>query len=375
MSKPAEGLPLSGSSSDGLTERLLAFGRELRDEGVRVGTGSIVEFSRAAALLGPADLYWAGRATLVARQEEIPVYDRVFYRFWGGDCGRPVQTTYNVERIRAVADDPEETEEEKGRESNSDSMRASRLELLREKSFAQLTPEELAELTSLMARVRMSIPTRRSRRRRRAHAGDPDLKRTIRRSFRTGGEPVERAWRDRRRRKRRVVLILDVSGSMASYSRGLALFAHAVLRSGTRWEAFCFGTRLTRVTRALATADPDAALERVAEEVWDWDGGTRIGDSLKWFLDRFGHGGMARGAIVIICSDGLEVGEPVVLDEQMRRLWRLAHRVIWLNPLKGQAGYQPLARGMQAALPHVDVFASAHNLASLEELAEELSEL
>jgi uncharacterized protein with von Willebrand factor type A (vWA) domain len=162
---------------------------------------------------------------------------------------------------------------------------------------------------------------------------------------------------------------------MASYSRGLALFAHAVLRSDTRWEAFCFGTRLTHVTKALGGTDPDAALQRVAEEVWDWDGGTRIGDSLKRFLDRFGHSGMARGAVVIICSDGLEVGDPLVLDEQMQHLWRLAHRVIWLNPLKGQTGYQPLARGMQAALPHVDVFASAHNLASLEALADELAAL
>jgi uncharacterized protein len=370
------GEPARPSSSNGdLTQRLLAFGRELRAEGVTVGTGSILEFCRAASLLGPADLYWAGRATLVARQEEIPIYDRIFYRFWGGDCGQPVQVSYNVEQIRVAAESGEDSMEERGRKVSPAAVRASRLELLREKSFAELTPEELAELTSLIARIRMCIPTRRSRRRRPARVGSPDLRRTIRRSFRTGGEPVERAWRDRRRRRRRIVLILDVSGSMASYSRGLALFAHAVLRSDTRWEAFCFGTRLTRVTNALATVDPDVALERVADEVWDWDGGTRIGDSLKGFLDRFGHSGMARGAIVIICSDGLEVGEPVVLDEQMKRLWRLAYRVIWLNPLKGQAGYQPLARGMQAALPYVDVFSTAHNLASLEALAAELSAL
>ena len=374
MSEPAEELARPGSPDGDLTERLLSFGRELRAEGVDVGTGSIVEYCRAACLLGPADLYWAGRATLLARQEEIPIYDRIFYRFWGGDCGRPVQTTYNVEVVRAVAEDAEDTGE-KGRKSSPDSMQASRLELLREKSFAELTQDELAELASLMARIRMSIPARRSRRRRPAHAGDPDLRRTIRRSFRTGGEPVERAWRDRRRRRRRIVLILDVSGSMASYSRGLALFAHAVLRADTRWEAFCFGTRLTRVTKALATVDPDVALDRIAEEVWDWDGGTRIGDSLKRFLDQFGHLGMARGAIVIICSDGLEVGEPVVLDEQMRRLSRLAHCVIWLNPLKAQPGYEPIARGMQAALPHVDVFATAHNLASLEAFADALGAL
>jgi uncharacterized protein with von Willebrand factor type A (vWA) domain len=156
---------------------------------------------------------------------------------------------------------------------------------------------------------------------------------------------------------------------MADYSRALVMFAHAALRGNPHWEAFCFGTRLTRVTSALAEADPDEALRRAAEEVFDWDGGTRIGESLKRFLDDFGHGGLARGAVVVVCSDGLETGDPELLAEQMARLSRLAHRVVWLNPLKGDPAYEPLARGMQAALRHVDVFASGHNLASLEEIA------
>jgi uncharacterized protein with von Willebrand factor type A (vWA) domain len=171
-----------------------------------------------------------------------------------------------------------------------------------------------------------------------------------------------------------VIFILDVSGSMASYSRGLLVFAHAALRTGGNWESFCFGTRLTRVTRALSRSDPDVALARAADEVQDWDGGTRIGDSLKQFLDRYGHGGMARGAIVVICSDGLDIGDPELLAEQMRRLTRLAHRLIWLNPLSEQAGYQPIARGMSAALPFVDTFASGHSWASLEALARELAD-
>jgi uncharacterized protein with von Willebrand factor type A (vWA) domain len=163
------------------------------------------------------------------------------------------------------------------------------------------------------------------------------------------------------------VLLLDVSRSMSPYSQALAVVAHGVLRTNRRWEAFCFGTRLTRVTRALAGSDPNAALERAAAEVLDWDGGTRIGDSVKAFLDRHGHGGLARGAVVVLCSDGLEIGDPELLRAQMERLARLAHRVVWLNPLKESPAYEPLARGMRAALPFVDRFASGHNLLSVED--------
>ena len=201
------------------------------------------------------------------------------------------------------------------------------------------------------------MPRRRTRRFGPARSGVPDLRRTLRRSFRTGGEPLERRFRARRQRRRRLVLVLDVSGSMADYSRALLVFAHAALRADRRWEAFCFGTRLTRVTRALAVTRPDEALDRAADEVVDWNGGTRIGDCLKELLDEYGHRGLVRGAVVVLCSDGLEIGDPELLAEQMARLSRLAYRVIWLNPLKGDAAYEPLARGMHAALPFVDVFA------------------
>jgi uncharacterized protein with von Willebrand factor type A (vWA) domain len=162
---------------------------------------------------------------------------------------------------------------------------------------------------------------------------------------------------------------------MADYSRALVMFAHAALRADRRFEAFCFGTRLTRVTRALAGSDPNEGLERAAAEVVDWEGGTRIGESLKRFLDDFGHGGVARGAVVVICSDGLDVGDPELLAAQMARLKRLAHRVVWINPLKEDPAYEPLARGMKAALPHIDVFASGHNLASLDALGELLAQM
>jgi uncharacterized protein with von Willebrand factor type A (vWA) domain len=336
------------------TAVLTSFGRALREEGLAVGTGRIGTFCRAAALLEPGDLYWAGRATLVGRPQDVPVYDRVFGAFFGEPESSPSM------RVRVVGP-VQERDVELGL--------ASAVEVLREKSFARCSPDELAEIAALMARVPVAVPPRRSRRRQAAPRGAPDLRRTLRRSFRTGGEPLDRAWRTRRVRPRRLVLLLDVSGSMADYSRALLMFSHAVLRSDRRFEAFCFGTRLTRVTRALATAELDEALDRASEEVVDWNGGTRIGESLKRFLDEYGHRGLARGSVVVICSDGLDVGDPELLAEQMARLSRLAHRVYWLNPLQEDPAYEPLARGMHAALPYVDVFASGHNLASLEEVA------
>jgi uncharacterized protein len=336
-------------------ERLAGFGRALRDEGVAVGTGRVLEFCRAAALLEPSDIYWAGRATLVGRQQDIETYDRVFERYFGGGRERRIEPP----RSASVAGEVE-------------LALASEIEILRTKSFSKCSPEDLARLAELMARLRIAVPTRRSRRRQAARAGTPDFRRTLRRSFRTGGEPVDRLWRERRRRNRRVVLLLDISGSMADYSRALVMFAHAALRADRRWEAFCFGTRLTRVTRQLATGDADDALRRAAAEVVDWEGGTRIGESLQRFLDDYGHGGLARGAVVVICSDGLEVGDPEHLREQMARLSRLAHRIVWLNPLQESPEYEPLARGMAAALPYVGVFASGHSLASLEELGSQL---
>jgi hypothetical protein len=331
-------------------DRLVVFARRLRDEGLAVGPGRTVEFCRAAALLPPEGLYWAGRATLVPSAGDIPTYDRVFHGLFDEE---PPQMRVEVVQEEEVA-------------------LASSDELLREKSFAALTDDELAQLRELMARVELAVPLRRSRRREAARAGEIDLRRTLRRSFRTGGEPLELARRRRRLRRRRLIVIVDVSGSMADYSRALILFAHAALRADARWEAFAFGTRLTRLTRTLAAADVDEALRRAAEEVFDWSGGTRIGESLQRFLDDYGHSGLARGAVVVLCSDGLEVGNPEALGAQMARLSRLAHRVVWLNPLQEDPAYEPLARGMRAALPYVDVFASGHNLASLEELGREL---
>jgi uncharacterized protein len=345
-------------------DRLVLFARALRAAGVPAGTGAIAEFCRAAALLAPGDLYWAGRTTLLARVEEIAVYDRVFSEFFGAASSE--QAAPRRRRHVALV----RTDGEDGGRAGSP---ASTVELLHERSFARCSDEELVELAALMRRIRFDAPLRRTRRRRPAREGAPDLRRTLRRSFRTGGEPLALARRGRRLQRRRVVLLLDVSGSMAAYSRGLLLFAHTALQADARFEAFCFGTRLTRLTRSLRHGTADAALAHATTGVVDWGGGTRIGESLKAFLDRFGHGGLARGAIVVVCSDGLERDDPELLGAQAARLGRLAHRVVWLNPLQEDPRYEPLARGMAAALPHVDLFTSGHNLASLEAVADALA--
>jgi len=255
----------------------------------------------------------------------------------------------------------------------ADILLRSGAEVLRAKSFDELSETERIAADHVIRALAVHLPTRRSRRYRPSPYGRRfDQRRTLRASLRTQGEPFRRAWRDRRRRVRPLVLILDVSGSMSAYSRALMQFGFAAMRAGRRVEVFCFGTRLTRVTRALARSEPDDALREVAAAVVDWNGGTRIGASLKELLDRWSQHASMRGAVVVLCSDGLERGEPALLAAQVARLSRLSHRLIWVNPLKGSPRYEPLARGMAAALPHVDVFLAGHNLESLESLCEVL---
>ncbi len=348
--------------------------RRLRDAGVPVGTGRVITLAHAAQALPPDDLYWAARATLVSRREDIPALDRAFRDAFGVE-GTPTPPPQPVaDRPSVLA--PSELSLSAGDPPGDDADNlASRTEALRRKDFAACSDAELALLGRLMQRLRLRPPERRTRRRSAAPSGDPDLRRTLRRAMRTGGEPIDRAWRRRRVRRRRLLLVLDVSGSMSTYSRALAMFAHAALRAGPDWEAFAFGTRLTRVTRALADADPDAAFRAASAEVTDWDGGTRIGESLRTLIDEHGSGRAVRGAVCVILSDGLDVGDPALLRAQMERLARLAHRVVWLNPLKGAAHYEPLARGMAAALPSIDVFRPGHNLQSLEEVADVIARL
>ena len=370
-------------------EALVGFGRELRVRGLPVGTGRVLAFCRAAAALVPLDrdrLYWAGRATLVANRRQLVAFDAAFDAWFGrgGEVG-PDQlrellgASLAEQAAAALARElpllltavPDESDEEPGPEVDEIpvGMVASDAEALRLRAFEALTEDERRDAALLIRRLRVELPQRPARRRRPARAGRAvDLRRTLRRSLRTSGEPLQRAWLERRSKPRPLVLVLDVSGSMSSYSRALLQFGFAAMRAGRKVEVLCFGTRLTRVTRALRDRDPDAALGEAARAVVDWDGGTRIGASIKELLDRYGQHASLRGAVVVLCSDGLDRGDPELLAAQMARLGRLAHQLVWVNPLKGSPLYQPLARGMAAALPHVDVFLPGHNVASLAEL-------
>jgi uncharacterized protein with von Willebrand factor type A (vWA) domain len=249
------------------------------------------------------------------------------------------------------------------------------VEILRTKDFADYEAEEFVTARRLMARLRAAAPMRPSRRAERAPRGRLDLRRTLRASLRTGGVPVDREFRRRGMRPRRLVLLADVSGSMDRYGRALLQFLQASVAGGRHVEAFVFGTRLTRVTKQLRGPAPDRALEEAAKAVVDWGGGTRIGDAVAAFNDRWGQRGIARGAIVVILSDGWERGGVERLALEMGRLSRLARRIVWVNPLKAAPGYAPLAAGMAAALPFVDDFLEGHNLASLEALCGVLERL
>jgi len=365
---------------------LVDFARELRGAGLAVGSGDAVTFCAAMAPLDPTDLvdlYWAGRTTMVSRREDLPVYDRVFRRFFLDEADalpepvrialRPTAETQGELQVPAteqLGDLPDEHLTRMG-------LMASEVEVLRTKAFAACTPEELAAVRRIMRRIRLTPPRRRTRRTERTGAGRaPDLRRTARETMRMHGEPAELYWRRRRRRLRPLVLILDVSGSMADYSRNLLQFAYSARRASARVEVFCFGTRLTRITRELERRRPDDALARAAEAVFDWDGGTRIGDSLDAFVRGWGRRGVCRGGIVVVCSDGLDRGSPEVLESAMERLSRLSHRVVWVNPHKGDAeDFRPSTLGMMVVAPYVDRVLSGHDLRSLEELAEVLPAL
>lgn len=343
----------------------------------------MLAFAQAVAALDPTDagdVYWAGRACLVSRREDLAAFDRAFRRWAGQGGGIAMRVTGELPRLptTAATDQPGAVRRRLGPTVDADRGRvASGADVLRHKRFADCSPEELAALAHLMARLRLRPPTRRARRTAPSPKGRyPDLRRTVRRAMRSHGELLEQSWRARRPRPRRLVLLLDVSGSMAGYSRALLQFAHSAARAqAIPTEVFCFGTRLTRVTVALRDRRPDDALARAAATVVDWEGGTRIGDAIRAFVRDWGRRGMARGAVVVICSDGLERGDPGALAAEMEKLSRLAHRVVWVNPLKGDPRYQPLARGMAAALPFVDVFVSGHDLASLEVLSDLLPDL
>lgn len=372
---------------------LVDFARHLRRAGIAVGSGEVITYCQAMAALDPTDLvdlYWAGRSIVVTRREQIPVYDRVFRAYFLGEADdttppartviRTVATTASVLQIPAVDPGPANPEEHQAMLG----LMASTVDILRDKSFAACTPEELAALRRIMATMRLAPPRRRTRRLRPAPRGrTPDPRRTVREMMRRHGDLPVLRWRARQYRPRRLVLILDVSGSMADYSRALLQFAHSATRATDRVEAFCFGTRLTRVTPALRRRNVDDALARAAKTVVDWEGGTRIGDCLTAFVRDWGRRGLGRGAIVVICSDGLDRGDPDVLATAMERLSRLCHRIVWVNPhaqptgrsTGRAAGYRATTLGMMVVEPYVDLLVGGQDLRGLEELAMRLAAL
>jgi uncharacterized protein with von Willebrand factor type A (vWA) domain len=366
-----------------LTGVLVGFARELRSAGLTVGTGDVLTYFAAMTPLDPTDLvdlYWAGRAALLSRHADQGVYDRVFRTYFlGADAAARSQlllTAQSVAEAEAALVMPgTEPGPEEDEERPVLGWMASGVDALKHRSFTACTPGELAALRRIMTRMRLTPPRRRTRRTRTSQAPrgtEPDPRATIRASMRMHGEPPGRLFFSERKTKLRpLILILDVSGSMADYSRHLLQFAHTASHAAARVEVFCFGTRLTRITRELAHQRVDAALEEAARTVVDWDGGTRIGQSLDTFVRKWARGGLCRGGVVVICSDGLDRGDPEVLAKAMERLDRLCHRIVWLNPHKGDnRDFRPSTLGMMVAAPHIDLLLSGHDLASLEELAE-----
>src|SRR6266702_2913053 len=363
---------------DPFTGLLVRFAGELREAGLAVGSGDVLVYCSALARLDPSDLvdlYWAGRTTLVSRPDDIARYDEVFRRFFlgaeGPDEELALMLRASAQAQGALAIPAVEPGDSGEQDEAVLGWMASDVEALKHKSFAACTPEELAALRRIMARIRLTPPRRRTRRTTPSAAGrSPDLRRMVRESLRMHGEPARLYWRQRRVRLRPLILILDISGSMADYSRNLLQFAHCAKRAAARVEVFCFGTRLTRVTGALESRNPDQALERAARAAFDWDGGTRIGDSLDSFVRDWARRGLCRGGVVVICSDGLDRGDPAVLAAAMERLRRLSYRLVWLNPHKGDnPGFRPSTLGMMVAAPHIDLMLSGHDLASLEKFA------
>lgn len=370
-------VPVTGSRHPA-DEVLLGFARAVRAAGVPVTADRAQAFLAAAAHLGLAErecVRRAGHATLCAGPDDLLRLDLVLEAWFDARDGpprtQPAAPAAPAYSQVPLLDDPGEGGEG---EEQADAVRAaaSATEVLRHRDVAGLTPAEKARLGRMFAGLPARVPLRRSPRRQGWHRGEVDPARTVRAGMRRLGEPAELVWRRRRLRPRRVVLLIDVSGSMAGYADPLLRLAHRLTQAGPPGsvETFTVGTRLTHLTRAMRLRDPERALVAAGEAVPDWSGGTRLGESLAVFAQRFGRRGMARGAVVVVMSDGWERGDPAVLAGQVAGLARLAHRMVWVNPHRGKAGYEPLQRGIAAVLPFLDDFVAGHSLATYAEVCE-----
>jgi uncharacterized protein with von Willebrand factor type A (vWA) domain len=375
-----------------------AFSRRLHDAGVPVTAERAAWFAQALAIVEPISrrrLYFTARAAFVSDRAHVRAFDHVFFRVFGAE---PVEEPSGLvpaaaETVPAPADERRRSAQgldspPSGGATRSDAatrspgevthdelipVLASDEEVLRSKRFDALEPDELARLYRLMTRLRIATPPRRTRRPKRDRRGERiDMRRTLRGSLRTAGDPIRLSRRRRRVVRRRIVMLCDISGSMEPYARAYLQFLTAAAGgpSANRAEAFVFATRLTRLTRALSSRNPERAIQRAAAAAPDWSSGTRIGDALKAFNDRHGRRGMARGAVVVILSDGWERGDPALVGREMERLRRLAYRIVWVNPRVSARGFEARAGGLVAALPHCDALVSGHSLEALNEVVE-----
>ena len=371
-----------------------ALSRRLHDAGMPITPGRSIGFAQALTLVRPVArrrLYWTARAVFVSDQAQIPAFDQVFFSIFGNG-GKLEDVEPEALRTAAAPSDERPSSEQtssvgdfrlgssspalgQGDDAVDNALelpvaRAGDEELLRQRSFDALEPHELAQLYELMSRLDLATPTRRTRRYEKRRRGERvDVRRTLRASLRTAGDPVRLAHRRRRTTHRRLVLLCDISGSMEPYARAYLQFLAAAGR-GPNVEAFVFATRLTRVTRALASRNPERALQRAAAAAPDWSSGTRIGDALREFNDRHGRRGMARGAVIVILSDGWERGDPMLVGREMERLARLAYRIVWVNPRVSADAFSVQSGGMVAALPWCDALVSGHSFQALGEVIE-----
>jgi uncharacterized protein with von Willebrand factor type A (vWA) domain len=375
-----------------------AFSRRLREAGVPITAERAARFTRALTLVQPITrrrLYWTSRAALVSDSGQVKAFDSVFHSVFGPhepaaelepedvETALPPAEPSEAQRTHAetgvgaggaVSSAASGSGEEDELRELAVPMAASDEELLRAKRFDALAPGELAQVYRLMARLEVATPRRRTRRSERDRRGERiDMRRTLRGSMRTAGHPIRLARQRRRVTRRRIVMLCDISGSMEPYARAYLQFLTCAAGSGPNAEAFVFATRLTRLTRALRSRSPERAIQRAAAAAPDWSSGTRIGDALKTFNDRHGRRGMARGALVVILSDGWERGDPALVAREMERLSRLAHRIVWVNPRVGASDFAPRAGGMAAALPHCDALVSGHSLDALDEVVEAIA--
>ena len=378
-----------------ILRNLLLFGRLLRRLGLDVHVGRMLD---AVAVIDDIGLAKKGdfratlRTLLVHRKDDLALFDEAFDVFWRQP--KDPQTTMDLRSMgeqrrfrqpqvgppppgsstNGVDEGQDESEEDIDRIDLTHTFSAR--EVLRKKSFAEYTPDEFGQARAMIEELHWDLGRRRTRRWGRGDGRQLDLRRALRSSLRYGGEPVHLPTKRRKTTPRRLVLICDVSGSMERYTRMLLQFIHTLYGGlDNRVEAFLFATRLTRVTGHLDYRDIDRAIDEVSKAVPDWSGGTRIGDILKTFNFRWTRRVLGWGSVVLVISDGWDRGDPALFGREMARLQRSSHRLIWLNPLAGSANYEPLTRGMRAAMPYIDDLMPVHNLASLEDLARHLNTL